>query len=223
MTVDKTEKAFNVLFKKLYGETFYVSNAIKVNFDDTEVSVGPGGRIIIHPQFTFLSTLKSFETKHLTEKLDGMCDKVVKYLNINCELFSTVNSLNTSLYFTEEDMKLIDNVFLNLTSIKIFDDYDVNIGELSIKPLYWETDMDMDGFKPFINFVFFVKGGQIQLKNQEIVLLPTHKDEDIFVMDRIQTSYSPTIVNLLKDISKRFLSQSDVEYEGLFGVLSPKL
>ena len=204
MEVSKIEDSFNKLFTSMYGETLLLGNSVKLRYKGlSDTLVSPGGITSLLPEFEFISTNKSFTYGFVFSKINIMCDKIKRYLGINANNVIISPQLSLSpIYLTEDDEKYINKTFMELNKLTMISSglSETVVGHLDVKPLSVFFEFDKGGENTIhFNFNFFIVGGEIEMRNGEIVTLPTHKDNDYILEEYIKFNLECIEINNITD------------------------
>lgn len=222
MEVEKIEKMVDTLFKSLYGETLLIDNSIKVQYLGLkETLVNAGGSINIVPVFEIISTNKSFTYEYLFSEIYNKLTKVIKYLGINSRNVDFVFSFDIQpIYLTEEDEMFLNSSFSRLSKLTMLNNGEES-GHIDVNPLYVNFEVTDDNELKF-NYNFFVKGGEIIMRNGEVMTLPTHFENDVIVEEYIKYSLtSKEITEITEEMLRRIKSMSH-EFESVISYLNPE-
>ena len=190
MSVEDLEKGFDKLFKSMFGETFLLGNSIKFRYNGlNETLIEAGGKTVINVDFIYHSTNSSFTMEFIEEKLDVMCERILKYLNADSHKVIVKYELDVdSLYISDEDDTHLNEKFYNLTSLTLMrpgtvmgDFTEENIiGVIDIMPISWGMKY-LEPNDASFEFNVFVKSGYVTLQNGTKIDLPSNKEDDYYV------------------------------------------
>lgn len=210
MEVNKMEESFDKLFKSLNGDTFLIGNSIKIKYNGLgETIIHAGGSVNLLPLFEMVSTNKSFTYSYLLGEVYKRLVKVRKYLGLNEKTLHFMLSFNLPpVYLIEDDQKYLDQTFMGLSRLNM---YIINepVGHFDISPLGVTFEVNDEGTISF-NFNFFIKGGEIEMRNGEWITFPTHKDNDYIVEEYIKFNlHSEEIETIVDTLTGRILHDED--------------
>lgn len=221
MEVSAMEKSFDSLFKSLYGETLLIGNAIKLHYKGLdETIIHAGGSMNLVPLFEIVSTKQSFTYSYLMSDVYKKLMKVRRYLGLNDRTLHFSLSFNSPpVYLVEDDKNYLDQSFMGLSKLNMFN-INEPVGYFDINPLYVSFEVDDEGVIRF-NFNFFIKGGEIEMRNGEVITFPTHKDNDYIVEEYIKFNlHSEEIETIVNTLIGRILHDED-EINSVHTFLNP--
>ena len=222
MEVNKMEESFDKLFKSLNGDTFLVGNSIKIKYNGLgETIINAGGSTILVPLFELTSTNRSFTYEYLYTKVYDKLNKTRKYLGLNEKTINFVFSFNIQpIYLVDDDRKYLDKSFMDLNKINMVN-INEPVGYFDINPLGVNFDVNDEGEVRF-NFNFFIKGGEIEMRDGEVMLFPTHRDNDYIVEEYIKFNlHSEEIKTIVDTLMNRILHTGD-EISSVYTFLNPE-
>jgi hypothetical protein len=233
MEVNKIEKSIDTLFKSLYGDTLLIGSSIKMKYLGLgESIITAGGRTSIVPKFEFISTNKSFTYEYLFDGVYTKFMKVLKYLGTNDKALNVLLSFDLpQVYLTEDDERYLNKSFMDLNKLTFSrartfglggESETVNVGYLDINPLLVTIDFDESNDSAiFFNFSFFVKSGELILRNDEELTLPTDKEMDPMLEEYLKMSLdSKEIDSIVDTLVSRILVKDP--FEKVYTYLNPE-
>ena len=225
MEVSKIEKSFDKLFKSIYGETILVGNSVKLKYLGLADTVQfTGGSVGLLPKFEFVSTNKSFTYGLVNDTVNTMCSKILKYLGLGQSNVIVTPNLGDvpDLYLIEDDQNYLDKTFmgLNKLTLKRYRSFGLggesetaDVGHLMVSPLSVTHEFDKDGANSlYFNFNFFIKSGQVTLRDDSELTLPADKEWDPILEEYLKMALNAVEIDSIVDtLVSRILTDEPID------------
>ena len=233
MEVSKIEKSFDKLFKSIYGETILVGNSVKLKYLGLADTVQfTGGSVGLLPKFEFVSTNKSFTYGFVNNTVNTICSKILKYLGLGESNVIVTPNLGDvpDLYLIEDDQKYLDKTFMNLNKLTLKrkrsfglggESEIADVGHLMVSPLSVTHEFDKDGANSlYFNFNFFIKSGQVTLRDDSELTLPADKEWDPILEEYLKMALNAVeIDSIVETLVSRILTDEPIDF--VYSFLNP--